>query len=83
MHTWNGEGCTINYNLDLSGNLIITGRNPDSISNNTLTIEVPAKEMLSFIGVCLREQKIDELESITGLEYLNSLGIKINLRKEE
>ena len=77
MHTWNGKDSKIDYNSDLSGNLIITGKDTSSWSAPDITsVQIPAEDILEFVGTQLKNRKISELESMSGLEYLDRFGIK-------
>lgn len=77
MHTWNGKDSKINYNSDLSGNLIITGKETSSWNAPDITsVQIPAEDILEFVGACLKDRKISEIESMSGLEYLDRFGIK-------
>lgn len=77
MHTWVGTDSIITYNSDLSGEIVIKGRNKDSLTEgDNVSVVIPANDLLTFIGMQLRNKKISELESMTGPEYLDSLEVK-------
>ena len=66
MHTFNGESCTIHYNSDMSGEVIINSKTINK------AIEIEAKDILDFVADYIRREKISTFENMSTTEILHS-----------
>lgn len=64
MHTFEGKGCRIHYNSDMSGGIHICDKN----INKRLVVE--AQDILDFVADYVKNQKINALEWATTEEIL-------------
>ena len=66
MHSIDLISCKIHYNRDLSGNVKI------SLKDSGNEFEVLGADLVEFVGQLCIDEKIKELEDMTGLEFLES-----------
>ena len=62
MHTFVGKSCRIHHNSDMSGQVII--------STPGAKIEVSGEDLLEFVAVFIRGEKINSLEQKPWQEFL-------------
>lgn len=68
MHSKDLKSCTIHYNSDLSGEVIIVPKeNPES------EIRVLGEDLIEFIGGHFINEKKSALEQLSGVEYFKRL----------
>ena len=65
MHTFNGESCTIHYNSDMSGEVIINSKTINK------ALEIEAKDILDFVADYIRREKISTLENMSTNEIFH------------
>lgn len=64
MHTKKLKSCTIQFNSDLSGNVIIYAENTKE------NLEILGEDLIEFVGLFFIAEKIKKLEQLSGYEFL-------------
>lgn len=64
MHTFKGKECWIHHNSDLSGDIIINGKDD---SGNEVSVIVPAEDILEFVA--RRYVAVNRISEIEDMEY--------------
>lgn len=67
MHSFNGKSCTIHYNGDFSGEVIVCNKN-----DNT-EVHVDTQDLIDFVAEYVRSKKVDRLENMNSDEIF---GVK-------
>lgn len=69
MTTYEGTSCIINYNSDMSGDIIIKSKTPDE-KGNYPEVSVLGKDILKFVAEYVRDQKIAKAENASWKKLL-------------
>jgi len=68
MHTFKGKSCTIHFNEDMSGKLIIY------VPETKAQIDVKADDILQFVMEHIKSLKIAEIEAIHWKDFMNQMS---------
>lgn len=64
MHSFNGKSCTIHYNGDFSGEVIICNKNDHT------EMRVDSQDLINFVAEYVRSKKVSQLENMNSDEIL-------------
>ena len=65
MHTFEGKGCRIHHNSDMSGEVYICDKNSDD------ELKVEAQDILDFVANYIRAERIEKLEQMNADSILH------------